>query len=97
MPSLTLRGDGLLSLLTDAGEAQAFFGTVAWTYRDQGAADWQGQVEHLTPIGRDCALATMHWSMLRADATVLRDWRHSYNLLARDGALRILLATFYAA
>ena len=97
LPSLSLRGDGLLSLLTDAGEAQAFFGTMARSYRDQGAADWQWQVEQVTPIGRECALATVHWSMLRADATVLRDWRHSYNLLARDGALRILLATFNAA
>lgn len=48
-------------------------------------------------IGLESPLGTVHGSMLRADATVLRDWRHSYNLLARDGALRILLATFNAA
>ena len=37
-------------------------------------------------IGLESPLGTVHGSMLRADAKVLRDWRPSVNLLATFNA-----------
>ncbi len=95
-PSLSLRGDGSLSILQEPEAAAVFFASMSSAYCEQGCADWKWSVEDLQEIGSQSAIVAVNWSMLKADRSVLRSWRHSYNLIASGGELRILLATFNA-
>ncbi len=93
-PSLSLRGDGVLSLLSTREQAEPFFASMASTYAGQGCVDWRADKVTVGRIGSRSALVTVDWSMLRADGLALRSWTHSYNLLADGERLLIMLATF---
>jgi hypothetical protein len=40
---------------------------------------------------------TVDWELLRADDSVIRKWRQSYNLVRVDGGWQILVSTFHLA
>jgi hypothetical protein len=95
VPSVTLRGDGSTYCFQSREELTSFFRGVAEGYNREGNAG--GGFCNLTvqPIGGRSALATMDWQLLRADGSLLRQWRQSYNLLRTDGRWQIFVATFH--
>lgn len=71
-PSLSLRGDGALSLLNSREQAEPFFTSMAPAYSEQGGVDWRADNVKVLSIGSRCALVTVDWSMLRSDGSPLR-------------------------
>lgn len=93
-PSLSLRGDGTCTLLESREVAAPLFTTMAKAYADLGCVDWQAENVEIHPVGSKCALVSVDWTMLRSDGSAIRTWRHSYNLLADNTSLLILLAAY---
>jgi ketosteroid isomerase-like protein len=95
MPTLTMRGDGSIHCLQSLEELARFFQGVADSYYQEGYRG--GSFENLlvTPIGGRSALATLNWQMRRADGSLIREWRQSYNLVRIAGGWQILVSTFH--
>ncbi len=94
-PTLTMRGDGSIHCLQSREELARFFQNVADSYYRDG---WRGgdfRNLQVTPIGARSALATMDWEMRRADGSLIREWRQSYNLVRIAGGWQILVSTFH--
>lgn len=94
IPSVLLRGDRSVHGFHDRPAMESTLGQLARGYRADGCADWRWLNLEVVPIGSASVLASVTWQMLRDDDSVLRSWRHSYNLLRTEMGLRILAATF---
>jgi hypothetical protein len=96
VPSVTLRGDGSTHCFRSREELASFFQGVAEGYNREGNAGGGGFYNlAVQPIGGRSALATMDWQLMRADGSLFRQWRQSYNLLRADGRWQIFVATFH--
>ena len=93
-PCVTLRGDGSIHCLA-SHDLERFFQGVADTYYREGYRNGRFKIVDLMPIGRRSALVTVDWELLREDASVLRGWRQSYNLVRVQDGWRILVSTFH--
>jgi hypothetical protein len=95
VPTITMRGDGSIHCFQSREEIVQFFQGVADTYKGEGTKG--GTVHDLVavPIGERSALATLTWKNLRADGSVARQWRQSYNVVRFGEGWRILAATFH--
>lgn len=93
-PCLTMRGDGSIHCFQSRDEIAAFFQAVAEGYNREGnGGDFQNLV--VQPIGGRSVLSTMDWRLMRADKSLVRQWRQSYNLIRVDGRWQIFVATFH--
>lgn len=95
IPSVLMRGDRSVHGFHDRPAMESSLGQVAHGYRADGCVDWRWLDLHVLPIGSASVLASVTWQMLRDDDSVIRTWRHSYNLLRTEQGLRILAATFH--
>ena len=76
-PTLTVRGDGSIHCFRSVEELEPFFQGVADSYRRDG---YQSSTLHdlaVVAIGQQSALATLTWKLLRADGSVIKEWRQS--------------------
>jgi ketosteroid isomerase-like protein len=94
-PVLTVRADGSVKCLQSRAEARHFFETVADSWKNEGYRRFVASNFELTPIGRTSLLATLDWTMIRGDGTVLRTWRQSYQLLQVQGNWQVLTFTYH--
>jgi hypothetical protein len=94
-PTITVRGDGSIHCLHSHEELARFFQGVAEIYQRDGSKSWTMHDVEVVPIGERSALATMTWKMLRADGSLIRQWRQSYNVVRLAEGWRILAATFH--
>ena len=95
MPTVTMRGDGSIHCLQSRDDLARFFQGVADTcYRD-GYRSGSFTNLQVVPIGVRSALATMDWELRRADGSVLREWRQSYNAVRVPDGWQILVSTFH--
>jgi hypothetical protein len=95
IPTITMRGDGSIHCFQSREEIVRFFQGVADTYKNEGT---QAATIHdlvAVSIGERSALATLTWKNLRADGSVARHWRQSYNVVRFAEGWRILAATFH--
>lgn len=95
MPTLTMRGDGSIHCLQSREELARFFQGVADSYFQDGYRGGSFENLQVTPIGGRSALATLDWEMRRADGSLIREWRQSYNLVRIAGGWQILVSTFH--
>jgi hypothetical protein len=95
VPTITVRGDGSIHCLRSSEELAQFFQVVADTYQRDGYRSGTMCDFEVIAIGQGSALATMTWKMLRADASLIRQWRMSYNVVRLAEGWRILVATFH--
>jgi ketosteroid isomerase-like protein len=95
VPTITMRGDGSILSFQSREEIAQFFQGVADTYRGEGATAGTMHDLEVVPVGERSALATVTWKNLRADGSVARQWRQSYNLVRFAEGWRILAATFH--
>lgn len=94
LPSVMTRADGSVYGFTSSEEARTTLARVTQAYWEQGARFWRFDSLATVPIGSRSVLATVEWHMLSADGSVLKRWRHSYNLIDTPLGLRILAATY---
>jgi hypothetical protein len=95
VPTVTVRGDGSIHSFQSREEIARFFQGVLDTYRGEGAIGGTMQDLEVVPLGERSALATVTWQNLRADGSVAKQWRQSYNLLRFAEGWRILATTFH--
>lgn len=95
IPTVTMRGDGSIHCLQSREELARFFQEVADTYHREGYRSGSFKNLQVMPIGARSALATMNWELRRADGSVIREWRQSYNVIRGPGGWRILVSTFH--
>jgi hypothetical protein len=95
VPSVTMRGDGSVHCFQSREELASFFRSVAEGYHREGNKGGGFRNLVVQPIGGRSTLATLDWQMMRADGSLLRQWRQSYNLLRTDGRWQIFVATFH--
>jgi hypothetical protein len=95
LPTVTMRGDGSIHCMQSRAELAQFFQGVVDGYHRDGYRDGRFENLQVVPIGGRSVLATMDWALLRADGSVLRAWRQSYNLVDTADGWRILVSTFH--
>lgn len=95
VPSITMRGDGSIHCFQSREEIVRFFQGVADTYKGEGTQGGTANDVEAVPIGERSALVTVTWKNVRADGSVARQWRQSYNLVRFTEGWRILAATFH--
>ena len=95
MPTVTMRGDGSIHCLQSRDELAKFFQGVADTYYKDGSRTGSLKNLQVLPIGGRSAFATMDWEMRRSDGTLIRGWRHSYNVVRVGNGWQILVSTFH--
>ena len=95
MPTVTMRGDGSIHCLQSRDDLGRFFQRVADTYYRDGYRSGSFTNLQVVPIGGRSALATMDWELRRADGSVLRQWRQSYNVVRVPNGWQILVSTFH--
>jgi hypothetical protein len=94
-PTITVRGDGSIHCLRSHEELAQFFQRVAETYHREGSRRSTMHDTEVVPIGQRGALTTTTWKMLRADGSLIKQWRQSYNLVRLTEGWRILVSTFH--
>jgi ketosteroid isomerase-like protein len=94
-PCVTVRGDGSIHSFQTRPDIERFFGEVAQKYRADGLHGGTFYDLDVIPIGSRSLLATVTWEQWRADKSVLRKWRQSYNLVQTEAGWQILAATFH--
>ena len=95
VPTVTMRGDGSIHCFQSREEIVRFFQGVADTYKGEGTQGATANDIAAVPIGERSVLATVTWKNLRADGSLARQWRQSYNLVRFAEGWRILVATFH--
>ena len=95
IPTITMRGDGSIHSFQSREEVARFFQGVADTYRSEGGKNGTMHDLEVVTIGERSALATVTWKNLRADGSVIRQWRQSYNVVRSAEGWRILAAIFH--
>jgi ketosteroid isomerase-like protein len=96
-PTVTMRADESVHCLQSRDELRQFFQRVADTYYAEGYRSGRYRVVQTIPIGGRSALVTLDWELLRADHSVIRAWRQSYNLIRHDGGWQIVVSTFHVS
>ena len=94
-PTVTMRGDGSIHCLQSREELARFFQGVADTYYKDGYRSGTFKNLQVVPMGGKSALATMDWGLRRADGSIMREWRQSYNVVRVAGGWQILVSTFH--
>ena len=96
-PCVTMRGDGSIHSFQSHEELTRFFQGIADTYGKDGYRISRFSNLEVVPIGVRSALVTLDWELLRADDSVIRKWRQSYNLVRAGTGWQILVSTFHLA
>ncbi len=93
VPGLAIRGDGNVQVLQSRPDLEAFFQQVLDTYHRDGCRACRYRDLAITPIGNRGLLGAVTWDLLRADGSVLKSWRQSYNLAQTSEGWRIVAST----
>ena len=96
-PCITVRADGSIHSFQTQSEIEKFFQGVVEKYSNDGYRSGTFYDLEVVPIGGRSALATLTWEQLKKDKSILRKWRHSYNLVRVEGGWKILTSTFHLA
>jgi len=94
-PCLSLRGDGTFVCFNANDEIARFFQTVADTYHRQGWVRIAFRELAAEALGSRSIFATMTWQAFKADGSLAKEWRQSYNLCRFGETWAIVLATFH--
>ena len=95
-PFLHIHGDGRIECLSTHEAVREFFELLADKYaeRDHGGARFLDL--EVKPLGSATALASLTWEQFRADGSVYRRSRRSYNLIRVGADWKIVVATAHA-
>lgn len=96
-PCLSLRGDGTFVCFNTAEEVAEFFQSAADVYHRQGWERIAFKDLSSELLGSRSAFATTTWQACKADDTLAKEWRQSYNLCRFGETWKIILSTFHAS
>jgi hypothetical protein len=97
VPGVALRGDGSVQAVPSRAEIERFFQETVDAYRRDGCHGIRFKDLEVVGMGSRAALGTVTWQLLRADGSVLRQWRQSYNLNRVGTGWRIFASTYHIA
>lgn len=95
MPCLTVRGDGSIRVFHELAQVREFMGSVAKIYYDEGNRASSFNELAIVPIGNQCVLASLKWTLKDEDEAPIREWRQSYNLIQTKEKWKFLVSTFH--
>jgi hypothetical protein len=96
LPCIFVGADGSISLFRAAEDISAFHRPRLDLFRKGGVTKPQTSDFNAVPIGKRSALVSVSWELCRADDSIVRAWRHSYNVIETDAGWKILVSTFQA-
>jgi len=94
-PFISVRPDGTVQSMPSNESASAFFKTVLKQWQKEGYSSFSTKDFELTPIGSKSMLVTFTWEMLDSSKQLIREWRQSYNLLAKGDSWLVISSTFH--
>ena len=83
-PYVAVHADGSIDCFSAHLDVVEYFQRVVGGYHRKGCRSCRYHDLDVVSVGRQCALATVTWELLREDGSVVSSWRESYNL-ARVG------------
>ncbi|KKD59255.1 hypothetical protein RN22_16905 [Grimontia sp. AD028] len=95
-PFISVRPDGSVQSMPTNKCALKFFSEVYDNWKAEGYSSFRTKDFQVTPIGKDSMLVTFTWVMLDDSQNAIREWRQSYNLLARSSSWVVITSTFHA-
>jgi hypothetical protein len=95
VPGVAVRGDGSIESLQSRPDVERFFQTAVDGYQREGCRAARFKDLDVVPMGGRSALGTVTWELLRADRTLLKEWRQSYNLVRVEKGWQILASTYH--
>jgi len=95
-PYLALQSDGSTQCFTEHAAIGQYFQSVVEAYHEQGCRSCRYGDLEVAPLGKQSALATVTWELLREDGGILSTWRESYNLVSTDRGWRIFASVDHA-
>ncbi len=95
-PSFSVGPDGSVTPMTDARVIDEFNrARLAQFLNDDAPLNSFRGCDAMT-LGTQSALVSVNWELRRNDGTMVRAWRHYYNVLRTPAGLKILVSTFSA-
>jgi len=94
LPCFFIGGDGSVSCFRTADDISAFHGPRLDQFLKGGVTNNRVRSCDVLSLGTRSALALVNWELVRADDSVERAWRHSYNVVKTDHGWKIVVSTF---
>lgn len=92
-PLLHVHGDGSIQCFSTHEAVRSFFLDLTERYRARGLHSGSFVDLAVVPIGAHAALVTLTWELRRADQSLLRRFRRSYNVCRSGANWMIVVAT----
>ena len=92
---MSVRADGTIQSLATNKDAEDFFPQVIEVWRKEGYHSFTISDFEVVKLGSTSVIVTFTWEMLDINASLIRQWRQSYNLLKNNGQWKVLLSTFH--
>lgn len=96
LPCIFIAADGAPSLFRSTEDISAFHRSRLELFRKGGVTKPRTKDFDVLPLGTRSALISVSWELRRADDSIERAWRHSYNVLSVSAGWKILVSTFQA-
>jgi hypothetical protein len=96
LPCFFIGGDGSVSCFPTADDISAFHRPRLEQFLKGGVATNVVRGCDVLSLGARSALAIVNWEFRRADDSIERAWRHSYNVVKTDAGWKIVVSTFQA-
>jgi len=96
LPCIFVGGDGSALLFRARDDISAFHRPRLDLFRKGGVEKPKTKDFDVVPLGSRSALVSVSWELRRAEDSVERAWRHSYNVLRNERGWKILVSTFQA-
>lgn len=94
-PGVALRRDGSIVALGTPGDVEGYYQAALDRYRGEGCRSCRWDDLDVVPMGGRAVLATVSWSLLRADRSLLLGWRQSYGLSLTVEGPRIFFSAMH--
>jgi hypothetical protein len=96
LPCFFIGGDASVSCFRAPEDISAFHRPRLEQFVKGGVTDNLIRGCDVLSLGTRSALALVNWEFHRADGSIERAWRHSYNLVKTDAGWKIVVSTFQA-
>jgi hypothetical protein len=96
LPCIFVGADGSAALLRAAPDISGFHRPRLDLFQKGGVATPRNRDFDVVQMGARSALVSVTWELCRADDSIERSWRHSYNVINTEAGWKILVSTFQA-
>lgn len=96
LPCIFVGADGSALLLRTPADISAFHRSRLDMFKKGGVEKPRNRDLDVLPMGARSAVVSVSWELCRADDSIERAWRHSYNVIKTEAGWTILVSTFQA-